>query len=154
MINNFLGIDDWGLHNKNGSRKKYAAHQCRQKFSNCSTKIIKLLSSNCKIFNPNLPDHLNFNPFGTMRYSSFAFNSINIHKYNLHMTCICLFLNEALDIPLSTDIWLASIYNYLTSCHQIHIFNIENPQNGLGKLGLIPFAYFQEKLFCTCSKTV
>ena len=45
--------------------------------------------------NANLPDPLNFIPFGTMRYSSFAINLINIHKYYLHMTCICLFPNKA-----------------------------------------------------------
>ena len=45
--------------------------------------------------NPNLLDPVNFVPFGKIRYSNVAINLINIHEYNLPMTCICLFLNKA-----------------------------------------------------------
>ena len=46
------------------------------------------MSTQKNILNPNLPDPLNIFPFGTMRYSSFAIDLINICKHNLHMTCI------------------------------------------------------------------
>ena len=81
---------------------------------------------------PDLPNPVNFLPFGTIRYSNFAANLINIQEHDLHM-----FVSEwCLNIPLSKDIWLTLIHNYLTFCYQIHIFKTENPQRGGGKLSL------------------
>ena len=61
-------------------------------------KIIKGFFPNVKAYhyqgiNPNLLAPVNFIPFGMMRYSIFAIN--HIHEHNLHMICICLFLNKA-----------------------------------------------------------
>ena len=47
--------------------------------------------------NPNLPDPMNFVPFGTTRYSLFAINLINIHEKIIWIEYLsfCLFLNKA-----------------------------------------------------------
>ena len=50
--------------------------------------------------NPNLPDPVNFIPFGMMRYSIFAINLINIHEHTLHM----FVFEQSLHISLSNDI--------------------------------------------------
>ena len=38
--------------------------------------------------NSDLSNHVNFIPFGRMRYSIFSISLINIHEHNLHMICI------------------------------------------------------------------
>ena len=45
--------------------------------------------------NPNLPDPLNFVPFGTMRYSPFDINLISITCILFVYLYFCLFLNKA-----------------------------------------------------------
>ena len=46
-------------------------------------------------FNPNLPDPVNFVPFGTMRYSPFDINFISITCILFVYLYFCLFLNKA-----------------------------------------------------------
>ena len=45
--------------------------------------------------NPNLPDPVNFVPFGTMRYSPFDINLIGITCILFVYLYFCLFLNKA-----------------------------------------------------------
>ena len=45
--------------------------------------------------NPNLPDPVNFVPFGTMRYSPFDINLISIICILFVFLYFCLFLNKA-----------------------------------------------------------
>ena len=49
------------------------------------------------VLNPNLPDLMNFVPFGMMWfiYSIFAINLNDIHEHNLNMICTYMFLNKA-----------------------------------------------------------
>ena len=69
-------------------------------------------------FNPNLPNPLNFVPFGMMGYSLFdIYIFLNIYEHNLHMI--------ALSFNLHKCDWI-----------QIDNFNTENPQNRVAKLGL------------------
>ena len=44
------------------------------------------------LLNPNLPNSVNFVPFGMMSYSLFDINLINIHEHDLHIICIFVIL--------------------------------------------------------------
>ena len=52
-------------------------------------------SANRGLFNSNLPDPMNFVPFGTMRYSPFDINLISITCILFVYLYFCLFLNKA-----------------------------------------------------------
>ena len=56
----------------------------------------------CKLsqFDPNLPDPLNFVPFGTMRYSPFDINLISITTYYLYICISVCFLIKLRDSSL------------------------------------------------------
>ena len=98
------------------------------------------------LFNPNLPNFVNFVPFGMMRYIKFLPSTLYVLEHNLHdINCIiCLFLNKVLTFlfPMICDLlW----FTIILMCYQIHnYFNLLsdsycqhwNPQNGVGKLGL------------------
>ena len=98
---------------------------------------ISLLSRG--LINPNLPDPVNFVPFGMMKYSFFFFFFFlqSTSFIFMNILCIwfaCLFLNKVSTFlcPMIYDLpWITII---LTFCYQIHNFNTENPQNEVGKL--------------------
>ena len=80
---------------------QYIRTQTKEKTSKTSNiTYIKLpfshtiLHLNCHL-NPNLPDPVNFVPFGTMTYSPFDINLMNITWIKFVYLYFCLFLNKA-----------------------------------------------------------
>ena len=76
-----------------------------------------------------------------MRCSIFTIKFINNHEHNLHMICICLFLNKAQTFLFPTIYDLPWFTIILTLFYQIHSFNTENLQNEVDKSRLITLGH-------------
>ena len=84
---------------------------------------------------PNLPDPVNFVPFGTIRYSISDINLMRITCIKFVYNCVCFLIK----LRHSSLQWymacLDTHYFNLHKCDWLQMDN-EHPQNGSGKLGL------------------